>query len=425
MLFSQFQIGEYDSDDGELWDDDLDSDDASGGSWETESEHSVIQSENEGDDSGLDLRSRLAASIERSRIAMTKLENVFNEPSNPNPHTNVIKQLLDVYKDCRNLDSLLNTDFFDEVHFEDLVSKVQKKSKNSGTQQAVQDQMQRLFTEDSSENKKTSESSDELNQICGRLCALIKTQLGKSHDEVMLRYGGQAANFTADDLTQSPGEEDIDLQDLMRKLSTNDEPNQDAPKEEPEVQVQQGLYKTKGGNVSNYDISNALYGKQPEEDSEVFEEDDQIGEFSMIESAPASHKFKLSVFQPNDPKNFIKFVRKEVKLLRTSLPSGIHVKGFEDRMDLYSVMIEGPARTPYEDGLFFFDFQLSADYPRAPPICHYHSYVSDRLNPNLYEDGKVCVSLLGTWSGKGTETWTPNSNLLQLLVSIQGLILGT
>ena len=197
----------------------MDSDDASGGSWETESEHSVIQSENEGDDSSLDLRSRLAASIERSRIAMTNLENVFNEPSNPNPHTNVIKQLLDVYKDCRNLDSLLNTDFFDEVHFEDLVSKVQKKSKNSGTQQAVQDQMQRLFTEDSSENKKTTESSDELNQICGRLCALIKTQLGKSHDEVMLRYGGQAANFTADDLTQSPGEEDIDLQDLMRKLS--------------------------------------------------------------------------------------------------------------------------------------------------------------------------------------------------------------
>ena len=55
-------------------------------------------------------------------------------------------------------------------------------------------------------------------------------------------------------------------------------------------------------------------------------------EFSMVESAPATHKFKLSVFQPNDPKNFIKFVRKEVKLLRTSLPSGIHVKGFEDRM---------------------------------------------------------------------------------------------
>lgn len=57
--------------------------------------------------------------------------------------------------------------------------------------------------------------------------------------------------------------------------------------------------------------------------------------------------------------------------------------------DLYSVMIRGPERTPYEDGLFFFDFQLSADYPRAPPLCHYVTYCSDKLNPNLYEDGKV------------------------------------
>ena len=36
----------------------------------------------------------------------------------------------------------------------------------------------------------------------------------------------------------------------------------------------------------------------------------------------------------------------------------------------------------------------------------------------------VCVSLLGTWRGQGSENWDPkNSNLLQVLVSIQGLIL--
>ena len=55
----------------------------------------------------------------------------------------------------------------------------------------------------------------------------------------------------------------------------------------------------------------------------------------------------------------------------------------------------------------------------SPPKCQYYSYVTDRLNPNLYENGKVCVSLLGTWSGKGSEKWTTNSNMLQLLVSIQ------
>ena len=75
------------------------------------------------------------------------------------------------------------------------------------------------------------------------------------------------------------------------------------------------------------------------------------------------------------------------------------------------------------DGLFFFDVQLSPGYPKLPPCFHYHSY-SRRLNPNLYEEGKVCVSLLGTWSGQGSENWDPNnSNLLQVLVSIQGLIL--
>ncbi|XP_068204113.1 (E3-independent) E2 ubiquitin-conjugating enzyme UBE2O isoform X3 [Palaemon carinicauda] len=145
--------------------------------------------------------------------------------------------------------------------------------------------------------------------------------------------------------------------------------------------------------------------------------------FQVLEAAPDSHKFKLTMFQPTDPTHFYRTVRKEMKLLKTSLPSGIWVRGYEDRMDLYSVMIRGPERTPYEDGLFFFDFQLSADYPRAPPLCHYVTYCSDKLNPNLYEDGKVCISLLGTWSGKGTEVWTSQSNLLQVIISIQGLIL--
>lgn len=49
--------------------------------------------------------------------------------------------------------------------------------------------------------------------------------------------------------------------------------------------------------------------------------------------------------------------------MKDNLPKGIWVKGYEDRMDLFSVMIEGPAMTPYEDGLFFFDLQLPADYP--------------------------------------------------------------
>lgn len=144
--------------------------------------------------------------------------------------------------------------------------------------------------------------------------------------------------------------------------------------------------------------------------------------FVVLENAPTTHKFNLTVCHPSSPQ-FSRAVRFDHKLLRTSLPSGVWVKTYGDRLDLLSVMIEGPTKTPYEDGLFLFDFQLGKDYPRAPPLCHYVSFCSDRLNPNLYEDGKVCVSLLGTWHGKGSEMWSASSTLLQVIVSIQGLIL--
>ncbi|KAK3091730.1 hypothetical protein FSP39_022222 [Pinctada imbricata] len=143
----------------------------------------------------------------------------------------------------------------------------------------------------------------------------------------------------------------------------------------------------------------------------------------LMEEVPLAHKFCSKEYSPGNPKSFTTALSKELKLLQSSLPNGIIVKAYEDRMDLFSVMIVGPPGTPYEDALFFFDVQVPGDYPSSPPEFHYISYCKDRLNPNLYEDGKVCVSLLGTWSGKGNETWTDKSNLLQALVSIQGLIL--
>ena len=49
---------------------------------------------------------------------------------------------------------------------------------------------------------------------------------------------------------------------------------------------------------------------------------------------------------------------------------------------------------------------------------------SVRFNPNLYNCGKVCLSLLGTWQGQQGESWLEGqSTFLQVLVSIQSLIL--
>lgn len=52
-------------------------------------------------------------------------------------------------------------------------------------------------------------------------------------------------------------------------------------------------------------------------------------------NAPCSldtHAFKKMEFQPPEAKKFFSTVRKEMALLATSLPDGIMVKTFEDRM---------------------------------------------------------------------------------------------
>ena len=43
----------------------------------------------------------------------------------------------------------------------------------------------------------------------------------------------------------------------------------------------------------------------------------------------------------------------------------------------------------------------------------------------MYANGRVCLSLLNTWTGKKSEKWNPNeSTVLQILVSIQALVLN-
>ena len=107
-------------------------------------------------------------------------------------------------------------------------------------------------------------------------------------------------------------------------------------------------------------------------------------------------------------------------MLPGTRPVGVHVQVSESRMDLIRATIEGPAGTPYEGGLYVIDIFLPSTYPAVPPKAHYWAW-GKYINPNLYAEGKVCLSLLGTWSGPG---WDPEvSTLLQLLVSVQGLIL--
>jgi ubiquitin-protein ligase len=147
----------------------------------------------------------------------------------------------------------------------------------------------------------------------------------------------------------------------------------------------------------------------------------QVGNLQILEDAPADHHF---VLEPEaggeESKGMMRRAGIEWKQMSSALPAGVTVQVYESRMELLRAAIEGPADTPYEGGLFVFDIYLPPSYPAVPPKVFYWAY-GKYINPNLYECGKVCLSLLGTWSGPG---WDKDaSTLLQLFVSIQGLIL--
>lgn len=119
-----------------------------------------------------------------------------------------------------------------------------------------------------------------------------------------------------------------------------------------------------------------------------------------------------------------KKIMQEWKVLEENLPESIYVRVYENKINLLRAVIIGASGTPYHDGLFFFDLAFPYDYPTSPPQVNFLSH-GMRLNPNLYESGKVCLSLLNTWDGQAKERWIPGeSTILQVLLSIQGLVLN-
>jgi baculoviral IAP repeat-containing protein 6 len=128
--------------------------------------------------------------------------------------------------------------------------------------------------------------------------------------------------------------------------------------------------------------------------------------------------------------NRAKRLAQETVTLSNSLPlsysSSVFVRCDEERLDVMKVLITGPQDTPYANGCFEFDVFFPSDYPDSPPMINMQTTGNQtvRFNPNLYHDGKVCLSILNTWHGRPEERWNgQTSSFLQVLVSIQSLIL--
>lgn len=95
---------------------------------------------------------------------------------------------------------------------------------------------------------------------------------------------------------------------------------------------------------------------------------------------------------------------------------GIYYQNDEENLSLGYALIIGPPDTPYHHGYYLFEFQFPHNYPFDPPKVTYMTNDGiTRFNPNLYTSGKVCLSLLNTWTGP---SWRPCQTLRSVLLSI-------
>lgn len=97
-----------------------------------------------------------------------------------------------------------------------------------------------------------------------------------------------------------------------------------------------------------------------------------------------------------------------------------------------TAVLSGPPGSLYEHGFYVFGFEFPDSYPAQPPKVTFQTLAEThcvavasqdqsfvRFHPNLYINGKVCLSLLGTWDG---QPWTSCCTLRTLLIVMQTLL---
>lgn len=91
---------------------------------------------------------------------------------------------------------------------------------------------------------------------------------------------------------------------------------------------------------------------------------------------------------------------------------GITAEPHDDNLRYFQVTIEGPAGSPYEDGLFQLELYLPDDYPMEAPKVRFLTKI---YHPNIDRLGRICLDILKT-------NWSPALQIRTVLLSVQALL---
>jgi len=93
----------------------------------------------------------------------------------------------------------------------------------------------------------------------------------------------------------------------------------------------------------------------------------------------------------------------------------------DDNIYEWQFCIIGPPDTLYEGGFFNGTLTFPKDYPQGPPTMKFTTQI---WHPNVYDDGKVCISILHPPGDdefgyeKAAERWNPIHTVESIILSV-------
>jgi ubiquitin-protein ligase len=94
-----------------------------------------------------------------------------------------------------------------------------------------------------------------------------------------------------------------------------------------------------------------------------------------------------------------KRLQKELCVILKNKIEGIDVVINDDNLREWTVCIDGPKCTPYEDGVFKINIKFPDKYPFEPPKVQ---FITPIMHPNINLEGKICINIFREWSASMT-----------------------
>jgi ubiquitin-protein ligase len=125
-------------------------------------------------------------------------------------------------------------------------------------------------------------------------------------------------------------------------------------------------------------------------------------------------------------------IKKEMMAFRSAQHALMRFESLvHDRLDRWFVILRGPPDSSYEGGSFRVLVRFPDNYPMDPPSVQ---FIGEFFHPNVYRDGKVCLSTLqmsvpkdvrsevDVARARGASNWTPALDVESVFISVVSLL---